>query len=146
MTRHRLIALAANLAGALMPLTSSAGTAVYRCGQTYQQAPCAASPGQIVEVGDPRAADQQRDRDNATAADQKLARELAAQRREREKGLHPQTRAAGIPVAAAAPPASSPDPSARCKSGAKSKTQRGRRIRCVGNTPLYVAPASPAGH
>lgn len=105
MTRH------AALACLLIALAAADATAqkIYRCGpggREYSQTPCPA--GREIDASDPRSAEQQRDARAAAAADAKLARELADERRARERdaatrGLGP----AGIK------PAAAPDPAAR---------------------------------
>ncbi|HSI59065.1 MAG TPA: hypothetical protein VLA16_16005, partial [Ideonella sp.] len=90
-----------------MAVAAQAGpTTVYRCGQTYQQVPC--KDGQAVVVNDPRDPAQRQAAQQAATAERRAAEDLAAQRREREKALQPQTRAAGVaPAVAAAEPAAS---------------------------------------
>ncbi|MFZ5548289.1 MAG: hypothetical protein ACOZJX_06300 [Pseudomonadota bacterium] len=85
-------ALALSLAAAQAP----AQQAVYRCGQTYQQEPCATGQGQAVEVADKRTPEQRQDARSAAAAETRQARELAAERKAREKALTPQTAPMGI--------------------------------------------------
>jgi hypothetical protein len=132
----------AALAIALCHASSWAASTVYRCGQTYQQAPCA--EGKAVDVDDARSAEQLRDRHAATATDKRLAKELEADRQARDKAIHPQTKVAGIAAPSSALPASTPSSgNPACKRQGKSK---GHTLRCVGDTPLYLAkPNAPVG-
>jgi hypothetical protein len=81
----------------LLALACGAGVAsaseakVYRCGQTYQQAPCApGTAGQAIDADDPRSTEQRQDARAAAAADKRQARTLVAERRQREKETRPQ--------------------------------------------------------
>lgn len=114
---------------------------VYRCGQTYQQTPCPA--GQAVEVKDERDAAQQAGAKKALAADQALAKDLAAERREREKSVKPQTHAAGVPVSPPGPAASS----AKHHDANPCKPKGGKhgKVKCMDGAPVYTAPAAPKG-
>ena len=81
---------------------------VYRCGNTYSNAPCPG--GKPVDAADPRSAAQQKEALAAQQRDARMADQLAAERRAREKAAAGQ-QAAGIgPLAAkpAAPAASKP--------------------------------------
>ncbi|MBP6675318.1 MAG: hypothetical protein KA185_08585 [Vitreoscilla sp.] len=122
---------------------SAGNTNVYRCGQTYQQSPCPA--GKEVNVADEREASQQAEAKKALASDRALARELEAERRQREKSVKPQTHAVGVPVSPGPAAQSADKPSADpCKSkGGKSGT--GKKLKCVDGSPLYSAPADAVG-
>ena len=79
---------------------------VYRCGNTYSSTPCPG--GKPVDAADPRSAAQQKEALAAQQRDARMANQLAAERRAREKAAAGQ-QAAGIgPLAAkqAAPAAS----------------------------------------
>jgi len=137
---HRAGRWALPWALAALSATACAATEVYRCGQTYQQTPCPA--GQTLTLDDSRSPAQQREAREAMAADQRLARQLAAERKAREKALKPQTQAAGIRApgpAAAASAAAAPEVDPLCAS------HRGKKlkVRCRNGQPLYLAP-SPA--
>lgn len=80
-------ALGLMLAAAQAP----AQQAVYRCGQTYQQAPCVSGQGQKVEVADERTAEQRQGARAAATAEAHQARDLAAERRARESAAPSQT-------------------------------------------------------
>jgi hypothetical protein len=141
----RIAAALAVLLGLTQPLaTLAAGNSkVYRCGQTYQQTPCPA--GQAVDVKDERDAGQQADAKKTLAADKALAKDLAAERREREKSVKPQTHAPGVPVSQPGPAASSAkqhdaDP-CKTKGGKHSKG----KVKCVDGAPVYTVPAAPKG-
>jgi len=144
MTIARRLSHTTTLAGLWIGLAALPGTAmagsVYRCGQTYQQTPCAG--GNVVDVTDDRSAELARERRAATAKDQHLAKTLVSERHEREKATRPQTQAVGLPAARPALPASAPAATGTaCKQRGKSK---GNALRCVGDTPLYVAPKAAA--
>lgn len=65
---------------------AAAQTTVYRCGpdgRTYSQAPCPA--GRELDVSDPRSEAQQREAREAAAVEARLAQDLRAERRERER-------------------------------------------------------------
>jgi hypothetical protein len=121
---------------------AAGNTTVYRCGQTYQQSPCPA--GQAVNVADEREAGQQAQAKKAQASDKALAKDLAAERREREKSVKPQAHAAGIPVSPGLATKSDTKPADPCKtkSGRPSKA---KKIKCVDGSPLYAAPADAVG-
>ena len=76
------------------------------------------------------------------AAEQRLARRLATERRERERDLHPQSQAVGIsrppePVR----PSALPD----CKRPAgHTRPSTGRKQPPCADLPAYVAPGMPA--
>ena len=125
---------------ALCAHPAGAASAVYRCGQTYQQTPCPA--GQVLNIDDSRSPGQQREAREAMAADQRVARQLAAERKAREKTLKPQTQAAGIRAPGPAPAASAaaaPDVDPLCAAHRGKKV----KVRCRNGQPLYLAP-SPA--
>jgi hypothetical protein len=136
-----MVSLAALLFLPLATLAAS-NTTVYRCGQTYQQSPCPA--GQAVNVADERAASQQAGAKKALASDKALAKDLAAERREREKSIKPQTRAAGIPVSPGLGAKSDPQPADPCKTKS-GKPSKAKKIKCVDGSPLYAAPADAVG-
>lgn len=125
--------------------TAVAGnTSVYRCGQTYQQTPCPAA--RSVDVDDGRDAGQVRDSRAAARQERQLAKDLAAERREREKALKPQTQAAGVPVSPGAAPAAAgtkaEDPCAKARGSSRKKGHKA--LRCAGDSTLYQAPAAAA--
>lgn len=123
--------LAATLILACM---APAGAAtVYRCGQTYQQVPCAGASA--VEVADPRSADQRKSAKEAAEADRRQAKDLAAERREREKAATPQREPMGILVKAPDEPASA-SATATPKPGKKGQ----RKAKPDTDLPRYVAP------
>jgi len=108
------------VAAALMMLAcvgvqaQSSEAPVYRCGNTYSSAPCPG--GKPVDAADPRSAAQQKEARAAVQRDARMADELAAERRAREKAAAGQ-QAAGIgPLAAA--------PAAPAASKAKKKTNK----------------------
>lgn len=127
-----------------MPLVAlAAGNAtVYRCGQTYQQSPCPA--GQALNVADEREAGQQAEAKKALASDRALAKDLAAERREREKSVKPQTHAAGIPVSPGWVTESETHPADPCKTK-RGKPSKAKKLKCVDGSPLYAAPADAVG-
>lgn len=87
--------IARALAAALALLTAAAWAqapgnpqTVYRCGpdgRQYSMTPCAG--GTALNADDARSAEQQRQAEQALARDRKLAAQLAAERREREKAV-----------------------------------------------------------
>jgi hypothetical protein len=96
---------------------ASAQPAVYRCGQSYQQAPCA--QGRPVAVDDARSESQRREAQAAARDEARLGTRLERERLARERQTHPLA-AAGIGVQASAASASAP---ARAK--AKKRNKRG---------------------
>ena len=81
---------------------------VYRCGpdgRVYSQTPCA--DGKALTVDDPRSAEQQKAARDVSARDAEQARQLAAERRQREEAARKQG-AAGIKPEAPAEAASAP--------------------------------------
>lgn len=128
------------LAG-LLAASAQAGT-VYRCGSVYQDQPCAGA--QRLELNDERNPEQQQAREQATRDEQHLADRLAAERRQREKTLKPQTQAVGVPVHQltvgddARDGASNP-----CGPGVEAARRRQKqRITCRNGQPLYVQERS----
>jgi hypothetical protein len=118
----------------ILACIAPAGAAtVYRCGQTYQQVPCAGASA--VEVADPRSADQRKSAREAVEADRRQAKELAAERREREKAATPQREPMGIVIKPPDEPASS-SAAATPKPGKKGH----RKTKADTDLPRYVAP------
>jgi hypothetical protein len=109
-----------------------AGATVYRCGQTYQDRPCEGA--QALSVDDSRDADQRAQAKQVAASEKRLAKNLADERRSREKFTQPQTRAAGIPLPKSAIPDPQPDSPSDCgkdgKAHAKSKKSKGAGTLC----------------
>lgn len=102
------------LACAGVQAQSSETPVVYRCGNTYSSAPCPG--GKPVDAADPRSAAQQKEAQAAQQRDARMAAQLAAERRTREKAAVGQ-QAAGIgPLAAT--------PAAPAASKAKKKTSK----------------------
>ena len=101
------------LLGAGSALAQTPANGVYRCGNSYSDAPCPG--GQTVATDDARSAAQQRQAQEVKQRDTAMAEQLATERRARERAAVPQ-RAAGIgPQAAdaakaAKPAASAPQP------------------------------------
>lgn len=92
---------------ALLTLAASAQAGpVYRCGDSYQDTPCAASqPGQLVEVDDSRSTADRKAADTAARTEARRADALRAERHAREREAAKVTRAqakAAKPVGAAA--------------------------------------------
>ena len=79
--------------------------AVYRCGQSYQQAPCA--QGRPVAVDDARSESQRREAQAAARDEAKLGSRLERERLARERQTRPLA-AVGIGAKASAPAASAP--------------------------------------
>ena len=102
---------------------ASAQPAVYRCGQSYQQAPCA--QGRPVAVDDTRSESQRREAQAAARDEAKLGTRLERERLARERQTHPLA-AAGIGVQASAASASAPKarPKKRSKHGAAAADRR----------------------
>ena len=94
----------------------SAQPAVYRCGQSYQQAPCA--QGRPVAVDDTRSEAQRREAQAAARDEARLGNHLERERLARERQTHPQS-TVGIGAKASAAGASAPKAKAkkRHKSG-----------------------------
>ena len=107
-----LLLMAAWPALAQTALPAPAG-GVYRCGNSYSDAPCPG--GQSVAADDARSAAQQRQAQEVRQRDAAMAEKVASERRAQERAAVPQ-RAAGIgPLAAdaakpAKPAASAPAP------------------------------------
>jgi len=101
------------LLGAGSALAQAPAGGVYRCGNSYSDAPCPG--GQAVGTDDVRSAAQQRQAQEVKQRDAAMAEKLTTERRARERAAVPQ-RAAGIgPLAAdaakaAKPAASAPQP------------------------------------
>jgi hypothetical protein len=103
-----LLALAACCAAA--PATAAT---VFRCGpdgREYSQTPC--KDGRPVDVADPRGVDQQREAREVAESQSRLARQLEAERRQREAAAaataRPGMRGAGPQAAADAAPKDKP--------------------------------------
>jgi hypothetical protein len=125
---------------------AAGSSTVWRCGQTYQNTPCApGESGRTIEAADPRDAEQVQAARSAQQADARLASALVKEReaRERERKLSPQGGPARIgpakvpaaAQAALAPMPASPQP---CK---PNKT----KLRCDVEGLLYVPPPTPPG-
>jgi hypothetical protein len=96
------IAIAASLLIVVASAQALAAPPIYRCGpdgREYSQTPCPA--GREIDAADPRSAQQQRDGQAVAARDARLAKDLAAQRRSRER----EAAANGIGLAAIKRPA-----------------------------------------
>ena len=76
--------LAAALVFALCAVGASAQT-VYRCGTTYTDTPC--PEGRVVAVADPRSSAEQQAANGVVQRDRVLAREMVAERLQREREL-----------------------------------------------------------
>ena len=118
----------------LASMASAGATTVYRCGQTYQQVPCAGASA--VEVADPRSADQRKSAREAAEADRRQAKDMAAERREHEKTATSQRAPMGILVKPADEPASSAVADAKPKPGKRGH----RKDKPDTDLPRYVAP------
>lgn len=112
---HRCLVLTVAFLG-IAVVASRAGAGekkIYRCGQTYQQVPCAAdsaASAQLVNASDPRTADQRADAKAAAAADKQQAKALLAEREQREKSTSQQQAPMGTSMKSAEPAASAPEP------------------------------------
>ena len=102
---------------------ASAQPAVYRCGQSYQQAPCA--QGLPVAVDDARSESQRREAQAAARDEARLGTLLERERMARERQARPLA-ATGIGVQASAASASAPKakPRKRGRHGAAAADQR----------------------
>ena len=89
---------------------ASAQPAVYRCGQSYQQAPCA--QGRPLAVDDARSESQQREAQAAARDEARLGARLERERQARERATHPQS-AIGIGAKPSAAGASAPKAKAK---------------------------------
>jgi hypothetical protein len=87
----------------------AAQQAVYRCGQTYQQVPCAAEPARPLDLADHRTPAQQQAARAAAMAERRQASELAAERKVRDKAVTPQAAPMGIAAPRPAEAASAAD-------------------------------------
>lgn len=124
--RRRLLAASgalALLAGAPGASSQTAGTPVYRCGNSYGSTPCPG--GSTVDAADPRSAEQRRQAEAVKQRDAAMADQLAAERRAREQAAAGQP-AVGIgPSAPTAAPVGAASTPAKAKSGkAKKKTKK----------------------
>lgn len=129
MTRRTLaLLLPAILAAPALAATST----VYRCGQGYQQVPCAGS--QPVDMADPRSSDQRHAARAAASAERRQAETLAAERHEREKAPG-QRQPMGLGVQ---PPQAAA--SASVSSAPKHPKKKRGRTQPVDELPRYVAP------
>ncbi len=113
-------------------LPAQAAADVWRCGSSYSTSPCAG--GQPVAVDDSRSAEQRHEAREAVAQDRALARQLAAERREREAAWRAQGSGLmgiqaprpGLP-AAVKPRAASPHEARRSKKGPQKAADRSAR-------------------
>lgn len=113
--RCRALVLACLGVGAINATAGAADNKIYRCGQTYQQVPCAAdaaASGQAINANDARSAEQRSEARAAASADKQQARALIAERQQREKAIQPQQAPMGTSMKGAEPPASAPEPGA----------------------------------
>jgi hypothetical protein len=98
---------------------ASAQPAVYRCGQSYQQAPCA--QGRPVAVEDARSESQRREAQAAARDESRLGTRLERERLARERQTRPLA-AVGIGAQASAAGASAP---VKAKAKAKKRSKPG---------------------
>ena len=119
---------------ALVSVSASAEGKIYRCGQTYQQVPC--EEGQAIDASDSRTAAQRREAQAAVKSDQQQAKELAAERRDREKAIKPQREPLATGVRPAELPASAPAPAGHPP---KKKNGKGKSKPEI-EDPQYLAP------
>ena len=125
---------AALLAAALLSPPSLAATTVWRCGDSYQDQPCA--QGQALTVDDGRSAAQQRAAQAHAEQQQALARDLAKERLARARQQRPATVAAGIRVRQ--PEVNALPEDNPCQRQQALHGQR-RAVRCANGQPIYVA-------
>jgi hypothetical protein len=124
-----VLALAASAAGAATP--------IYRCGNTYSQAPCAG--GHVIEASDPRSAAERAEARRVAERERQLAAEREAERR-RQAGAAAAAAgfdARGTPTAHAA--AASAPAKRRLKdapAGAKGQTAPAS----AGSGVIFIAP------
>jgi hypothetical protein len=121
---------------------SQAQSPVYRCGldgREYSSTPCPG--GKPVAVDDARTAEQQRQASEAAQRDAKLAKQLEAERRQREAAAKPASAARiGSGPAASAPPV----PASRPGHGKKPKKRKASRpVDPTMSDPIRV-PAKPS--
>jgi hypothetical protein len=110
---------------------------VYRCGQTYQQVPCATdTTGQAVDAQDPRNAEQRKAARASAAADKRQAKTLATERVQREKAIQPQQAPLVIGQKPAEPAASAPTPGADKPHSKKRKNKAPEPDRYVAPPPI----------
>jgi hypothetical protein len=127
----------------LLALASAAAVAqkVYRCGpdgREYSQTPCPA--GRELDVADPRSEAQRREAREAAAGEARLAKDLQAERRTREREAAARgTGLAGIRKPAAPEAASGAKPAAEKKSN-KKKSGPGKPAQADGKAS---APSRP---
>lgn len=138
--RCRALVLACLGCGLIGGAAQAADSKVYRCGQTYQQVPCAAdaaASGQAINTSDARSAEQRADARAAASADKQQAKALAAERQRREKAIQPQQAPMGTSMKGAEPPASTPESGAPTPHVKKHKKKTPEPDR-------YVPPKPPA--
>ena len=88
----------------LAPALAGAEQTVYRCGQTYQQAP--GGQGKAVDVDDSRSESQRRAAQAVAREEARHGASLQRDREQREKSLRPAPAVGiGVPAAAASAPA-----------------------------------------
>jgi hypothetical protein len=129
--------VAAQSAALIASPAQAQSAAVYRCGQTYQQLPC--DRAQPVDVKDDRSRSQHQDAKEAATAERRLAKDLAAERRERDKSIKPQTEPLGIGLRPDEQPASAA--AAGAKPHGKKKPRKGQ---ADDEPKRYRAPPPPA--
>jgi len=136
MTMKRTICAACGLLLTALGAAAADDT-IYRCGPTYQQAPCAG--GQKVDADDDRSAGQRRDARSSAAAERRQASELAAERHAREKQAPAQQQPMGTWLKPDEAPASAP-------AGGKPNTPKKRTLgkpKAQDELPRYLGPPAP---
>jgi hypothetical protein len=133
MRKNALIVAALAACGAA---AASAEDKVYRCGQTYQQVPCA--QGEVIDASDKRTEAQRHDANAAAKAEKQQAKDLEAERHQREKALKPQTE----PVAIGAEPV---EPAASDSFATPPGHPRKKKTKPGPGDPKYMAPPALNG-
>lgn len=116
---------------------ASAQPAVYRCGQSYQQAPCA--EGRPVAVDDARSESQRREAQSAARDETRLGTRLESERLAREKTRPPA--AVGIGVAASAGSPKAPTKAKAARKRSKHAAAADQREDFIALEPRQAKPA-----
>ena len=147
--RHRAVAgvMAAAVACGGIGASRAADHPVYRCGQTYQQVPCAPTPGASampLDARDERSADQRADAKAQVTSDKQRAKAMAAERRERERSQRPQQAPMGLGARAVEAP--SPTRGASAPATGDSNRNKHKKKKKADEPERYVAPPQPPGN
>ncbi len=130
----------------LLACSSASAQTVYRCGNSYSQAPCG-TDARAIQTDDPRTDAQRMAAQQGLARDKALAREMEASRRkdEAQAMANIKSEQAALTRKAAADKKSEDKKSREAKASAKSKKAGGLRTVQVQEPDVFTAagPAAP---